>query len=95
VLKNSNSEIAFVLGELRAAMADLVQSANIAVCHMVLRSKLSAAISDAENVERIAESLRIVVVAEIEKDEQAILVPVAQVETGQREIAIAIPVSTH
>jgi hypothetical protein len=47
-----------VLTELSAATADLVKSANIAVSRMVLRSKLSAAISDAGKAERAAEELR-------------------------------------
>ena len=47
-----------VLTELSAATADLVKSANIAVSRMVLRSKLSAAISDAGRAERAAKELR-------------------------------------
>lgn len=47
-----------VLTELSVATADLVKSANIAVSRMVLRSKLSAAISDAGKAERAAEELR-------------------------------------
>ena len=49
-----------VLTELSAATADLVKSANIAVSRMVLRSKLSTAISDAGKAERAAEELRAV-----------------------------------
>ena len=47
-----------VLAELSAATADLAKSATIAVSRMVLRSQLSAAISDAGKAERAAEDLR-------------------------------------
>ena len=56
--KVSDTIVEKVLTELSAATADLVKSADIAVSRMVLRSKLSAAISDAGKAERAAEELR-------------------------------------
>jgi len=61
--------------ELRAASADLAKSATIGTSTMVLRSKLSNAIRDAEKAERAAEDLRAVASAIINGDEQTSLVP--------------------
>lgn len=47
-----------VLGELRAVVTDLAKSTDITVSRIVLRSLLTAAIADAEKVERAAESLQ-------------------------------------
>ena len=75
-----------VLTELSAATADLVKSANIAVSRMVLRSKLSAAISDAGKAERAAEELR-AAASIVPSHEQAGLSSEPQGEMGQERAA--------
>jgi hypothetical protein len=61
--------------ELRAVSADLAKSAAIGTSRMVLRSKLSNAIRDAEKAERAAEDLRAVASAVMSGQEQTSLVP--------------------
>jgi hypothetical protein len=63
------------MAELRAASADLAESAAIGTSRMVLRFKLSNAIRDAEKAERAAEDLRAAASAIISGHEQTSLVP--------------------
>jgi hypothetical protein len=73
-MKSASARIEALMTELRAASADLASSASIGTSRMVLRSKLSNAIRDAEKAERAAEDLRAVASA-INGNEQASLVP--------------------
>jgi hypothetical protein len=72
---SASTSIEALMTELRAASADLAKSATIGTSTMVLRSKLSNAIRDAEKAERAAEDLRAVASAIINGDEQTSLVP--------------------
>lgn len=74
-MKSASTSIEALMTELRAASADLAKSATIGTSTMVLRSKLSNAIRDAEKAERAAEDLRAVASAIINGDEQTSLVP--------------------
>ena len=74
-MKSASTSIEALMTELRAASADLAKSATIGTSTMVLRSKLSNAIRDAEKAERAAENLRAVASAIINGDEQTSLVP--------------------
>jgi hypothetical protein len=75
-----------VLTELSAATADLAKSATIAVSRLVLRSRLSAAISDAGKAERAAEELR-AAASIVPSHEQAGLSSESQGEMGQERAA--------
>jgi hypothetical protein len=72
---SASTSIEALMTELRAASADLAKSATIGTSTMVLRSKLSNAIRDAEKAERAAEDLRAVASAIINGDEQTSLGP--------------------
>lgn len=74
-MTSASTSIEALMTELRAASADLAKSATIGTSTMVLRSKLSNAIRDAEKAERAAENLRAVASAIINGDEQTSLVP--------------------
>ena len=74
-MKSASTSIEALMTKLRAASADLAESATIGTSTMVLRSKLSNAISDAEEAERAAEDLRAMASAIISGDEQTSLVP--------------------
>ena len=74
-MTSASTSIEALMTELRAASADLAKSATIGTSTMVLRSKLSNAIRDAEKAERAAEDLRAVASAIINGDEQTSLVP--------------------
>ena len=74
-MKSASARIEALMTELRAASADLANSAAIGTSRMVLRSKLSNAIRDAEKAERAAEDLRAVASATINGNEQTSLVP--------------------
>lgn len=74
-MKSASARIEALMTELRAASADLASSATIGTSRMVLRSKLSNAIRDAEKAERAAEDLRAVASAIMNGNEQASLVP--------------------
>lgn len=74
-MTSASTSIEALMTELRAASADLAKSATIGTSTMVLRSKLSNAICDAEKAERAAEDLRAVASAIINGDEQTSLVP--------------------
>jgi hypothetical protein len=74
-MRSASARIEALMTELRAASADLVNSATIGTSRMVLRSKLSNAIRDAEKAERAAEDLRAVASAIISGHEQTSLVP--------------------
>ena len=74
-MRSASARIEALMTELRAASADLVNSATIGTSRMVLRSKLSNAIRDAEKAERAAEELRAVASAVMNGNEQASLVP--------------------
>ena len=74
-MNSARTSIETLMTELRAASADLAKSATIGTSRMVLRSKLSNAIRDAEKAERAAEDLRAVASAIIKGDEQTSLVP--------------------
>lgn len=74
-MTSASTSIEALMTELRAASADLAKSATIGTSRMVLRSKLSNAIRDAEKAERAAEDLRAVASAIINGDEQTSLVP--------------------
>ena len=74
-MKSASTSIEALMTELRAASADLAKSATIGTSTMVLRSKLSNAIRDAEKAERAAEDLRAVASAIINGHEQTSLVP--------------------
>ena len=74
-MTRASTSIEALMTELRAASADLAKSATIGTSTMVLRSKLSNAIRDAEKAERAAENLRAVASAIINGDEQTSLVP--------------------
>jgi hypothetical protein len=74
-VKSASTSIEALMTELRAASADLAKSATIGTSRMVLRSKLSSAIRDAEKAERAAEDLRVVASATMNGHEQTSLVP--------------------
>jgi len=76
-----------VLIELSATTADLVKSATTAISWMVLRSRLSAAIVDAGETERIAEKLRALASAERLDRNQARSFSEPQGEAMRRETA--------
>ena len=74
-MKRASTSIEALMTELRAASADLASSATIGTSRMVLRSKLSNAICDAEKAERAAENLRAAASGIISGHEQTSLVP--------------------
>jgi hypothetical protein len=74
-MKSASTRIEALMTELRAASADLANSATIGTSRMVLRSKLSNAIRDAEKAERAAEDLRAAASAFMSGQEQTSLVP--------------------
>jgi len=74
-MKSASARIEALMTELRAASADLANSATIGTSRMVLRSKLSNAIRDAEKAERAAEDLRAAASAFMSGQEQTSLVP--------------------
>jgi hypothetical protein len=74
-VKSASASIERLMTELRAVSADLAKSAAIGTSRMVLRSKLSNAIRDAEKAERAAEDLRAVASAVMSGQEQTSLVP--------------------
>ena len=74
-VKNASTSIEALMTELRAASADLAKSAAIGTSRMVLRSKLSNAIRDAEKAERAAENLRAAASAIVSGHQQTGLVP--------------------
>lgn len=74
-MKSASVRIEALMTELRAASADLANSATIGTSRMVLRSKLSNAIRDAEKAERAAEDLRAAASAFMSGQEQTSLVP--------------------
>src|SRR5262245_47286638 len=74
-VKSASTSIEALMAELRAASADLAKSAAIGTSRMVLRSRLSNAIRDAEKAERAAENLRAAASAIVTGHEQIGLVP--------------------
>jgi hypothetical protein len=74
-VKSASTSIEALMAELCAASADLAKSATIGTSRMVLRSKLSNAICDAEKAERAAKDLRAVASEIISGHEQTSLVP--------------------
>jgi hypothetical protein len=74
-VKSASTSIETLMTELRAASADLASSATMGTSRMVLRSKLSNAIRDAEKAERAAENLRAAASAIISGHEQTSVVP--------------------
>ena len=74
-MKSASTSIEALMAELRAASADLAKSAAIGTSRMVLRSRLSNAIRDAEKAERAAENLRAAASAIVTGHEQIGLVP--------------------
>ena len=86
-MTSASTSIEALMTELRAASADLAKSATIGTSTMVLRSKLSNAIRDAEKAERAAEDLRAVASAIINGDEQTSLVPDPTRDIGMESAA--------
>jgi len=74
-VKSASMSIEALMTELRTASARLAKSATIGTSRMVLRSKLSNAICDAEKAERAAEDLRAVASGIISGHEQTSLGP--------------------
>jgi len=74
-VNSARTSIETLMTELRAASADLAKSATIGTSRMVLRSKLSNAIRDAEKAERAAENLRAAASAIVSGHDQTGLVP--------------------
>ena len=74
-MKSASTSIETLMTELRAASADLASSATMGTSRMVLRSRLSNAIRDAEKAERAAETLRAAASAIISGHEQTSVVP--------------------
>lgn len=74
-MKSASTSIEALMTKLRAASADLAESATVCTSRVVLRMKLSDAISDAEAAERAAEALRATASAGVSGHEQTSLVP--------------------
>ena len=74
-MNSASTSIEALMAELRAASADLAESAAIGTSRIVLRFKLSNAIRDAEKAERAAENLRAAASAIVSDHQQTGLVP--------------------
>src|SRR5690349_22947312 len=69
--------------ELCTAITELARSVDIAVKHIALRSRCTAAIADAEKVERAAEALRAVAL-EVEQTEAQDITLVPAIQAFQK-----------